>query len=77
MIDLNTSNLLTQVRGLVFSLGNLEIQGHPTPDLLVQPVARLGRLGIDGALGLDFFNMFRRISFDTVTLELTLIAAEG
>ena len=77
MVDLNASNLLTQARGLVFLLGNLEIQGHAIPDLLVQPVARLGRLGIDGALGLDFFNMFRRVSFDTVTLELTLTAADG
>ncbi|HEY8695729.1 MAG TPA: hypothetical protein VIR57_23635 [Chloroflexota bacterium] len=77
MVDLNAGNLLKQVRGLAFSLENLEIQGHSVPNLLVQPVARLGRLGIDGALGLDFFDMYRRICFDTETLELTLTAADG
>jgi hypothetical protein len=44
----------------------------PLPDLLVGTVLRLGRLQIEGLLGLDFFRLFDHICFDFPTSSLTV-----
>jgi hypothetical protein len=45
-------------RGRYLELTDLRIAGQPVPDLDVVPSVALGRLQVDGFLGLDFFEQF-------------------
>ena len=56
----------------VYVLPGAGIEGREIPPLrlLISPSAT--RLGIDGILGLDFLNQFRRVCFDVDEMRLTL-----
>ena len=55
-----------------YLLTHLSVQGQPLPDITVRVLPRLTRLGVDGLLGLDFFQMFEEVCFRTQSLRLTL-----
>lgn len=54
-------------------LRQLQIQGQPIPDLPVQVDAGIARLGIDGILGLDFFEQFEEVRWQPRTNVVTLL----
>ncbi|HEY7060740.1 MAG TPA: hypothetical protein VII06_04620 [Chloroflexota bacterium] len=59
-----------------YSLSGLSAEdavGQPgLPDLTVRALPRLGRLQIEGLLGLDFFRQFDRVCFQLSAMQLEL-----
>jgi hypothetical protein len=53
-------------------LQSLQIQGQPIRDLEVRISRRVGQVGADGVLGLDFLAQFEEVSFHVPSMRLTL-----
>ena len=49
----------------------------PLPDISMRILHRLGRLQIDGLLGLDFFRQFERVCFQFSGMQLELTYPSG
>ena len=60
-------------RGDEVVLQNLQIHGHPIPDLAVQVSPIVARLHIDGMLGFDFFAQFAEVRWRPRRNLVTLV----
>jgi hypothetical protein len=58
--------------GRFYRLGNFTIGGRPAPAVDVRVNASIARLGIEGALGLNFLSLFTEVHFDVRSWQLTL-----
>jgi hypothetical protein len=59
--------------GPLFVLQQPTVDGALLPDLTLRESAGPGMLGVDGMLGLDFFDRFAEACISTHALRLTLI----
>ena len=59
--------------GPLFVLQRPTVDGAPLPDLPLRESAGPGLLGLDGMLGLDFFDRFTEACISTRALRLTLV----
>lgn len=56
-----------------YRLRDLQIEGHRFPDLEVGVSRFAGRAGVDGLLGLNFFQQFADVRLHVPDLEFTLV----
>jgi predicted aspartyl protease len=58
--------------GQRFTLRDVTISGHAVADIAARLSARVGEVGAEGLLGLDFLGRFSDIHFHTASMRLTL-----
>jgi len=66
-------DLLRHESGDRYRLAGAEADGQPLPDFPLRLSAGPALLGVEGMLGLDFFDQFVRVCLDTDPLLLTLL----
>lgn len=71
--DLTRRGLLPAGRQTRVLLRELRIDGQPILDVEVSMSPAIGRLGVDGILGLDFFEQFDAIHWYPRTRQVVLI----
>lgn len=71
--DLQTRGLASSHDARRFLVRDLRIAGQPIPDLEVRVSAAMVRLGVDGILGLDFFEQFELVQWHPRTRRVILV----